>query len=90
MEYSNPAVLSEMMVVYDKQFPDATPFQRGSVEYEFRMTLDWLDRMDLVVVPRYAAQDDGMWRIADAFDVYGNYPGGWEGWMRDNGRADEI
>jgi hypothetical protein len=23
-------------------------------------------------------------------DLDPNYPGGWEGWMRDNGRADDI
>jgi len=42
-------IMERLMLHYDYLYPEATPFQRDSVEYEYRKALDYLEQLDMVV-----------------------------------------
>lgn len=44
--------LQALMRRYDQQYPSATPFQRGAVEFEHRKTLEALSEAGFDVVER--------------------------------------
>lgn len=43
-------IMALLMAAYDRQCPDATPFARGAVKFEYNKTLEALNEVGLTVV----------------------------------------
>ncbi len=44
-------LMQTLMLRYDQQFPNATPFSRGAVEHELSKALDAIKEAGYIIVP---------------------------------------